>query len=73
MSDELVFFIFLIENYACFKARETSDVLREWDEHGITQEIYDGYWGYHTERLENAYEDIDHLIMTGEHAWTTED
>jgi hypothetical protein len=31
--------------------------------------IYDGYWGYHTEAIENAYEDIDSLVATGKRAW----
>ena len=69
MSDEMDFFIFLLESYADEKGRLSRDVLREWDEHGIRQEIYDGYWGYHTERLENAFEDIDSLLATGTHAW----
>ena len=47
MNDELKFFIFLIENYACAKNRPTGDVLREWDEKGITDEIYNGYFQYH--------------------------
>lgn len=63
------FFVYLLECYACEKDRQTGDVLREWDARGLTQEIIDGYEMYHTERLENAYEDIDALITTGEHAW----
>ncbi len=43
--------------------------LEEWDEYSITQKIYDGYWEYHTERIENAFEDINSLLATGEHAW----
>lgn len=67
MSDELNFFIFLIENYACYKNRPTGDVLREWDAKGITDEIYNGYFQYHQERIENAYDDIDCLMTTGKH------
>ena len=69
MTDQLKFFIFLIECYACAKQRPAGDVLREWDAHGITQEIYDTYDLYHTERLENAFQDIDCLLETGKHAW----
>ena len=69
MSDELKFFIFLIENYAYSKNRPTGEVLKEWDEKGLTQTIYDNYWGYHTERIENAFEDIDCLVKIGKHAW----
>ncbi|MCR5755650.1 MAG: DUF3791 domain-containing protein [Acetatifactor sp.] len=69
MTEELKFFILLIENYAYEKNRPTGDVLREWDEKGITQEIYDGYWQYHQEAIQNAYTDIDSLMATGKHAW----
>ena len=47
----------------------TGDVLREWDEHGITQEIFNNYLIYHTEALTNAYMDIDSLLATGKHAY----
>ena len=67
MTDEMKFFLFLIEKYAEDHSRSPGDVLREWDEKGVTQEIYDGYWRYHQERIENAYEDIDSLVKTGKH------
>lgn len=69
MNEELRFFILLIEKYAYDKGIPTGDVLREWDEKGITQEIYDGYWSYHQEAIQNAYQDIESLLATGEHAW----
>ncbi|MBQ7184420.1 MAG: DUF3791 domain-containing protein [Clostridia bacterium] len=69
MDREHEFFIFLLENYACAKDRPTGDVLREWDSHGITQEILNGYFVYHQEALTNAYTDIDSLIATGKHAY----
>jgi len=69
MNEELKFFLFLIERYAQHKNRSTGDIMREWDAHGITQEIYDGYWEYHVERIENAFADIDSLLATGNHAW----
>ena len=67
MTYEMEFFIYLLEMYAYDKGRSAGDVLREWDTHGVTQEIYDGYWQYHQERMENAYEDIDSLVATGRH------
>ena len=67
MTEEMKFFLFLIERYSNKYERSTGDVMREWDEKGITDEIYDGYFQYHQERLENAYEDIDSLAATGEH------
>lgn len=69
MSEELNFFLFLIERYAHHKGKPTGTVLKEWDACGITQKVYDGYWEYHTERIENAFSDIDSLLATGNHAW----
>ena len=68
MNEEMRFFVYLLEYYAYAKGRTAGDVLQEWDAHGITQEIYDGYFQYHQERIENAYEDIDSLVATGRHA-----
>ena len=69
MSDELKFFVLLIEKYAYDKGLPTAQVLKSWDEHGITQEVYDGYWAYHQEAIQNAYADIESLLATGQHAW----
>lgn len=69
MNEAFLFFSYLLEKYASYRKTTADRVLREWDEHGITQEIFDGYWGYHTERIENAFEDIDSLLATGHHAW----
>ena len=67
MTNELSFFLFLIERYADKKGKSTGEVLEEWDVKGITDEIYNGYFEYHQERLENAFADIDNLLVTGEH------
>lgn len=69
MYKEIEFFSYLLEYYADYLKKSTGDVLKEWDNHGITQEIYDSYWEYHTERIENAFEDINSLMATGKHAW----
>jgi len=69
MAEEMSFFIYLLEHYAAYRDRKTSDVLKEWDQKQLTQRIYDNYWGYHTERLENAFTDIDSLLATGKPAW----
>ncbi len=69
MTDELKFFILLLEKYAYDKNIPTADVLREWEEKNLVQEIYDSYEVYHTERIENAYEDMEHLMKTGKHLW----
>lgn len=67
ISEEMRFFIYLLEKYAAHKRIPTGDALRAWDEKGVTQEIYDGWFQYHQERIENAFDDIDCLLKTGKH------
>ena len=62
MSKEMNFFIYLLDKYADKKNKNASDILKEWDKLNITQLIYDMYEKYHTETLENAFEDIDKII-----------
>ncbi|ACV38735.1 MULTISPECIES: DUF3791 domain-containing protein [Leptotrichia] len=62
MSKEMNFFIYLLEKYADKKNKNASDILKEWDKLNITQLIYDMYEKYHTETLENAFEDIDKIL-----------
>lgn len=69
MNEEMRFFIYLLERYAAYRNLNASAVLQMWDDKGLTQEIYDNYWGYHTERIENAFEDIDSLLKSGRHAF----
>ena len=69
MTEEMQFFMYLVECYAGYKSKKTRDILNEWKLCGITQKIYDNYWVYHTESIENAYMDIDSMIKTGEPAW----
>ena len=69
MSEQMNFFLFLIERYAAHKGKSTGDILAEWDKCGLTEKIYDSYWEYHTERIENAFADIDSLLSNGQHAW----
>ena len=68
-NEEMRFFGYLLECYAYAKGRDAGKVLREWDDRGVTQEIYDGYFQYHQEAIENAYADIDSLVATGRHAY----
>ena len=69
MSAEMAFFIYLLEQYAAYSGKKTGEVLREWDRKRLTQRIYDNYWGYHSETLENAFKDIDSMMATGRPAW----
>jgi hypothetical protein len=43
--------------------------MREWDQKGVTQEIFDGYFQYHQEPIQNAFLDIDSLVVNGVHAF----
>ena len=61
--------MYLLECYAAYKNKRSADVLKEWDKCNITQKIYNNYWTYHTEAIENAYMDIDSMIATGNPAW----
>ncbi len=69
MSEEFLFINYLLEKYATYRGITAGEALKEWDEHNITQMIYDSYFIYHTERIENAFMDIDSLLATGECAW----
>ena len=40
---------------------------QEWTEKGILQKIYNNYFQYHQERLQNAFDDINALLKTGKH------
>ena len=63
LAEEFLFFNYLLEKYATYSGKTANDVLKEWDRRGITQTVYDNYWRYHTERIENAYADIDALLQ----------
>jgi hypothetical protein len=63
MRKEMKFFIYLIERYAEKKDKAASQILKEWDSLNLTDYIYEMYEMYHIERLENAFDDIDKLIL----------
>jgi hypothetical protein len=69
LSPEMEFFIYLLERYSSYKNTTGDKVFQEWSEHNLVQWIYDNYWGYHTETLENAFKDIDSMLATGKPAW----
>ena len=62
MSKEMDFFIYLLERYAYEKQTTAPEILKKWDELELTDLIYEMYEIYHTERLKNAFDDIDILI-----------
>jgi hypothetical protein len=59
ISAKSEFFIFLLEKYAEHKSLPASEVLKLWQEQGLADYINGMYEQYHTERLENAFADID--------------
>lgn len=63
MSKEMEFFIFLLEQYAFARNLSADVVLKKWDKAGITNTIFNMYERYHSECLENAYSDIDQLLI----------
>lgn len=69
MSEEMKFFVYLLEQYASYQQQNTGDIFARWKEKGVVQTIYDNYWLYHTEAIENAFADIDSLMTTGNYAW----
>ncbi len=66
MSREMTFFMYLTERYAEYKGTTSGEILKVWDALGITEKIYSLYELYHTEAIENAFEDIDRLIKETE-------
>ena len=62
MSKPSEFFIYLIERYATYKNTSADKILVLWDKLNLTDFIYDMYEIYHSERLQNAFDDIDSLI-----------
>ncbi len=69
MSKEMSFFIYLLEKYASYKETSADEVLRVLKEKNLVKFVRDMYEMYHTERLENAYADLDSLIATGKTAF----
>jgi len=59
ISDKAEFFIFLLEKYAETKSVPAKDALNLWKEKGIVDYINGMYEQYHTERIENAIQDIE--------------
>ncbi|MFQ8665614.1 DUF3791 domain-containing protein [Anaerostipes caccae] len=64
VSKEMKFFIYLIERYAQKKGIPTPVILEQWDKLDLTMFILDMYELYHSEAIENAFDDIDRLVLT---------
>ena len=69
MTKEMEFFIYLLEQYTEKKKAKSGDIMRQWDEKKLTDFIFNQYELYHSESIENAFKDIDSLLLTGQTAW----
>jgi hypothetical protein len=65
MSEEARYLVFLTEQYAAVKGLTGSQVFFRFKENGLLPYIHDMFYTYHTERIENAIEDIDRMLTTG--------
>jgi len=63
LSDKADFFIFLLEKYAENKKFAAKNVLALWKEHNLIDYINEMYEPYHSERIENAIQDIDNKLL----------
>lgn len=64
-----MFFTYLIESYAAYKDTTADKVLEILEEKELVDFVYDMYFIYHQEAIENAFKDLDSLIETGKPAW----
>ncbi len=64
MTKEMEFFTFLMEQYAPYQNTTAAPVLLPLDELNLTDYVFNMYEMYHSEALENAFEDIDRLIAS---------
>ena len=62
MTKEMDFFTFLMEQYARYKSTTADVIMRQLDELNLTDYVYNMYEMYHSEAIENAFEDMDRLI-----------
>jgi len=59
MSEKIAFFAYLLEKYAEYKNENTAAILAKWEQSNLIEYIMQMYPMYHTERIENAFVDID--------------
>jgi hypothetical protein len=62
MSDEACYLVYLIERYAHHKGIAGSEAFGLFESNNLIPYIYSMYYSYHTERVENALEDIDRML-----------
>ena len=59
MAKEMEFFSFLMEQYAAYKGTTANKILAQLEEKKLSDFVYGMYERYHTETLENAFENIN--------------
>lgn len=62
MSNEIEFMILLTEQYAHYKGTDASRILKQWDDLCLTDKIAGMYEMYHSEAIENAFNDIERMM-----------
>jgi len=65
MSEESRYFLYLIEQYALHKGITGKETFDLFEKQNLVNYIYSMYQTYHTERVDNAIEDIDSKIVCG--------
>ncbi len=62
MAKEMEFFSFLMEQYAAYKGTTANKILAHLEEKNLTDFVFSMYERYHTEALQNAFDDLDKLL-----------
>ena len=62
MSEESRYFLYLIEQYSLNKGITGKETLDLFEKQNLVKYIYSMYQTYHTERVDNAIEDIDNRL-----------
>ena len=62
MAKEMEFFSFLMEQYAAYKGTTANKILARLEEKNLTDFVFSMYEQYHTEALQNAFDDLDKLL-----------
>lgn len=63
MTKEMEFFSFLMEQYAAYRKTTANKVLAVLEEKGLTEAVFGMYERYHSEDLQNAFDDMDSMIL----------
>lgn len=62
MTKEMEFFSFLMEQYAFYKKTTANKILETLENLNLTDFVFSMYERYHTEAIQNAFDDIDEMI-----------